>query len=123
VASILVTLLIMRGAWRLVHEAVDVLLESSPAHIDVEAVRRVMAAVRGVGAVHDLHVWTLTSGVVAMSAHAIVPSAADHPRVLADLHAAVAGFGIRHTTIQLEDAPLAACCGESIETPLTPATS
>lgn len=123
VASILVTLLIMRGAWRLVREAVDVLLESSPAHIDVEAVRRTMAAVRGVGAVHDLHVWTLTSGVVAMSAHAIVPSAADHPRVLADLHAAVAGFGIRHTTIQIENAPLAACCGEPLDSSLTPATS
>jgi cobalt-zinc-cadmium efflux system protein len=123
VASILVTLLIIRGAWRLVREAVDVLLESSPAHIDVEAVRRTMAAVRGVGAVHDLHVWTLTSGVVAMSAHAIVPSAADHPRVLADLHAAVAGFGIRHTTIQIEDAPLAACCGETVDPSLMPATS
>lgn len=123
VASILVTLLIMRGAWRLVHEAVDVLLESSPAHIDVEAVRHAMAAVRGVGAVHDLHVWTLTSGVVAMSAHAIVPSASDHPRVLADLHTAVAGFGIRHTTIQIEDAPLAACCGDPLDTSLTPATS
>ncbi len=123
VASILVTLLIMRGAWRLVREAVDVLLESSPAHIDVEAVRRTMAAVRGVGAVHDLHVWTLTSGVVAMSAHAIVPSAAEHPRVLADLHAAVAGFGIRHTTIQHEDAPHAACCGEPLDSSHLPATT
>lgn len=123
VASILVTLLIMRGAWRLVREAVDVLLESSPAHIDVESVRAAMAQVGGVGAVHDLHVWTLTSGVVAMSAHAIVPSAADHPRALAELHAAVAGFGIRHTTIQLEDEPLAACCGDPLDSPLTPATS
>lgn len=123
VASILVTLLIMRGAWRLVRESVDVLLESSPAHIDVESVRAAMAAVRGVGAVHDLHVWTLTSGVVAMSAHAIVPSASDHPRALADLHAAVAGFGIRHTTIQLEGEPLAACCGEPLDSPLSPAHS
>jgi cobalt-zinc-cadmium efflux system protein len=123
VASMLVTLLIIRGAWRLVREAVDVLMESSPAHIDVEAVRGAMARVRGVGAVHDLHVWSLTSGVVAMSAHAIVPSAAEHPRVLADLHEAVARFGIRHTTIQIEDAPLAACCGESRDPSFTPATS
>ncbi len=121
IASIAVTLLIMRGAWRLVKDAVDVLLENTPAHVDAEALREAMAAVRGVGAVHDLHVWTLTSGVVAMSAHAIAPTVAEHPRVLADLHAAVATFGIQHTTIQLEGEPLAACCGELSSSPLTPA--
>jgi cobalt-zinc-cadmium efflux system protein len=123
IASLAVTALIVRGAWRLVREAVDVLLEATPAHIDVEAVRRAMHAVRGVTAVHDLHVWTLTSGVVAMSAHAIAPTIGEHPRVLADLHEAVAGFGIRHTTIQLEGEPLAACCGELSDSSLTPATS
>jgi cobalt-zinc-cadmium efflux system protein len=121
IASIAVTLLIMRGAWRLVKEAVDVLLENTPAHIDAEALREAMSAVRGVGAVHDLHVWTLTSGVVAMSAHVIAPTVAEHPRVLVDLHATVAQFGIRHTTIQLEGEPLAACCGELSSSPLTPA--
>lgn len=121
VASMAVTALIVRGAWRLVREAVDILLESSPAHVDVEALRESLAAVRGVGAVHDLHVWTLTSGVVAMSAHAIAP-AGDHQRVLEDLHEAVRRFGIQHTTIQLEGEPLAACC-EPLSAPLTPATS
>lgn len=122
IASIAVTLLIVRGAWRLVKEAVDVLLENTPAHIDAEALRKAMAAVRGVRAVHDLHVWTLTSGVVAMSAHAIAPAIAEHPRVLADLHEAVARFGIHHTTIQLEGEPLAACCGDLATSSLTPAT-
>lgn len=121
-ASIAVTLLIVRGAWRLVREAVDVLLEHAPAHIDADALRAAMLDVRGVGAVHDLHVWTLTSGVVAMSAHAIAPSVQEHPRVLADLHAAAARFGILHTTIQLEGEPLAACCGEFADSSLTPAT-
>ena len=121
-ASIAVTLLIMRGAWRLVREAVDVLLEHAPAHIDAEALRAAMAEVRGVGAVHDLHVWTLTSGVVAMSAHAIAPDIQEHPRVLADLHEAAARFGIQHTTIQLEGEPLAACCGDLADSSLTPAT-
>lgn len=121
IASIAVTLLIIRGAWRLVREAVEVLLEHAPAHIDTEALRRAMLEVRGVGAVHDLHVWTLTSGVVAMSAHAIAPSVQEHPRVLADLHAAAERFGIRHTTIQLEGEPLAACCGDFADSPLTPA--
>jgi cobalt-zinc-cadmium efflux system protein len=124
-ASILMTALIVRGAWRLVREAVDVLLESSPAHIDVEAVRLAMRAVPGVGEVHDLHVWTLTSGVVAMSAHAVVPVVRDHQVVLEGLHQAVGRFGIRHATIQLEGAPLEACSrgGSERKHTLTPVTS
>lgn len=124
-ASILMTALIVRGAWRLVREAVDILLESTPAHIDVEAVRLAMRAVPGVGEVHDLHVWTLTSGVVAMSAHAVVPVERNHQVVLEGLHEAVGRFGIRHATIQLEGAPLEACgrgVSESKQT-LTPVTS
>lgn len=110
IASILMTVLIVRSAWRLVREAVDVLLESTPAHLDADAVRDAMEDVPGVGEVHDLHVWTLTSGLIALSAHAVVPLPADHQRVLEALHAAVAGFGIRHVTIQIEGVPLGACC-------------
>lgn len=109
VASIAMTALIVLGAWRLVREAVDVLLEATPAHIELESLRRAMAAVPGVREVHDLHVWSLTSGVVAMSAHAVAPAEVGHQRVLEQLHAAVAGFGISHATIQLEGAPLEAC--------------
>lgn len=110
IASILMTVLIVRAAWRLVHEAVDVLLEATPAHIDPAALRETMVDVRGVREVHDLHVWTLTSGMVAMSAHAVVPSQGEHQRVLEELHATVARFGIQHATIQLEGVPLGACC-------------
>ena len=120
VASLLMTALIVRGAWRLVREAVDVLLEATPAHIEIDRLRGAMAAVRGVREVHDLHVWTLTSGVVAMSAHAVVPESGEHQRVLRDLHEAVARFGIQHATIQLEGEPLGACCVPSLS--LTPAT-
>jgi cobalt-zinc-cadmium efflux system protein len=120
VASLLMTALIVRGAWRLVREAVDVLLEATPKHIELDRLRGAMAAVGGVREVHDLHVWTLTSGVVAMSAHAVAPDATEHHRVLRDLHAAVARFGIHHATIQLEGEPLEACCVPALS--LTPAT-
>ena len=110
IASIVMTALIVAGAWRLVREAVDVLLEATPSHIELEGLRRAMAQVRGVRDVHDLHVWTLTSGVVAMSAHAVAPDAGEHQRVLEDLHEAVGRFGIRHATIQMEGVPLDACC-------------
>ena len=72
IASLVTTLLIMRGAWRLVRESVDVLLEAAPSHIALDAVRTRLEAIPGVESVHDLHVWTVTSGMVAMSAHAIV---------------------------------------------------
>lgn len=110
IASILMTVLIVRGAWRLVHEAVDVLLEATPAHIDPATLRDAMVAVPDVREVHDLHVWTLTSGLVAMSAHAVVPSVPQHQRVLEELHATVSRFGIQHATIQLEGVPLGECC-------------
>jgi cobalt-zinc-cadmium efflux system protein len=59
--------------------------------------------------VHDLHVWTLTSGVVALSAHAVVREAAVHQRALEAMTAAAAAMGINHTTIQLEKRELADC--------------
>lgn len=100
--SIVLSLLILVGAWRLLRESTDILLEAVPRHISLEDVRRRMMNVGGVRAVHDLHVWTVTSGVVAMSGHAVVPELAAHPGALAELKEAVTGLGIGHATIQLE---------------------
>ncbi len=61
-----------------------------------------MRAIPGVLAVHDLHVWTVTSGMVAMSGHALVPDLTDHPGVLEAIRKALGGLGIGHVTIQLE---------------------
>ena len=102
VASILVTALIMRGAWQLVRESVDVLLESTPAHIPLGAVRQQLEAIPGIESVHDLHVWSVTSGVVAMSAHAIVREPERHQHVLEHVLSAMRLFGIEHVTVQLE---------------------
>jgi len=102
VASIVMTALIMRGAWRLVRESVDILLESTPAHISTGAVRLQLVAIPGVESVHDLHVWTVTSGVIAMSAHVIVREPERHQHVLEHVHDAMRLFGIDHVTIQLE---------------------
>jgi cobalt-zinc-cadmium efflux system protein len=109
IASIVMTLLIVRGAWSLVRESVDVLLESVPPHISLEAVRTAIAAVPGVCSVHDLHVWTVTSGMVAMSAHVVAPDAARHQEALEQVHAAMARFGISHVTVQIEGQELADC--------------
>ncbi|HEV7393795.1 MAG TPA: cation diffusion facilitator family transporter [Burkholderiales bacterium] len=102
IASILTTALIIRGAWQLVRESVDILLESTPAHIPLPAVRGQLEAIPGIESVHDLHVWSVTPAVVAMSAHAIVRESAQHQHVLEHVHDAMRLFGIQHVTIQLE---------------------
>lgn len=102
IASIVVTLLIVRSAWRLVRESVDVLLESTPAHISLGAVRSQLESIPGIEGVHDLHVWTVSSGLVAMSAHAVVRDPDQHQNVLERSIAAMERFGIAHVTMQIE---------------------
>src|SRR6266478_1936902 len=103
-ASGLIAALILFGSWALVREAVDVLMEAVPAHIDVEALRRSLERVPGTDEVHDLHVWSLTTGRYALSAHAVV--AVDHDAddaILAAMAAICAlEFHIEHVTIQIE---------------------
>lgn len=111
IISIVLSLLILAGAWRLVRESVDILLEAVPGHVDLAAIRRDILAVPGVESVHDLHVWTVTSGMVAMSGHVVVPELARHPETLGRIGAALERQGIAHTTIQLEVA--GDCPGES----------
>src|SRR4029077_14574553 len=102
IASILTTVLIMRGAWRLGRRSVELRLEPTPAHIPLPAVRAQLEAIPGIESVHDLHVWAVTPAVVAMSAHAIVRQPERHQHVLGHIHDAMRLFGIQHVTIQLE---------------------
>ena len=102
IASIAVTLLVVRSAWRLVREAVNVLLESTPAHISLGRVREGLQAITGIESVHDLHVWTVTSGMVAMSAHAVVREPGENQKVLESAVDAMRRLGISHVTLQVE---------------------
>jgi cobalt-zinc-cadmium efflux system protein len=102
IVSIALTLLIARGSWRLVRESVDILLESTPATVPLGSVRAQLAAIPGIESVHDLHVWSVTSGVIAMSVHAIVRDPERHQHVLEHVLSAMRLFGISHVTVQLE---------------------
>jgi cobalt-zinc-cadmium efflux system protein len=102
IASIVMTILIVRGSWRIVRESVDILLEATPSHISVGAVRAQLLALPGIESVHDLHVWTVTSGVVAMSAHALVRDPERSQHALEHIHDAMRLFGIDHVTVQIE---------------------
>jgi cobalt-zinc-cadmium efflux system protein len=107
--SVLVALLILFGAGRLVRESVVVLLEAVPRHIDANAVNRAIMNIPGVEAVHDLHIWTLTSGVLAMSGHAVIRDPARHQETIGAVHDAMhREFGISHVTIQIEHVPFVA---------------
>ena len=109
IASIVMTVLIVRSSWGLVRESVDVLLEATPAHIDLGAVRRSLETIENVVSVHDLHVWTLTSGVIAMSAHALIRDPAHNQDALESMTRSLAAHGINHVTIQIEGRTLEEC--------------
>ncbi|MGH7483581.1 MAG: cation diffusion facilitator family transporter [Longimicrobiales bacterium] len=100
--SVLVGILILVSSWKLVRESVDVLLESVPGHIDLTEVRRALDEIPGVDDIHDLHVWTLTSGFLAMSGHAVVRDQDHQPALDEIYHRMRERFGIRHVTFQLE---------------------
>ena len=100
--SIVTAALIVRGSWQLVRESVDILLESTPPHIDLDAVRTQLESIPGIESVHDLHVWAVTPRMVAMSAHAICRDSSGQQHALEHVHDAMRLFGIQHVTVQLE---------------------
>lgn len=98
-----VGVLVLGSAWGVLREALGILLESAPAGVDPERLGTTLAAVPGVVNVHDLHVWTITSGFPAVSAHVVVAPAADRDDVLHALQRVAAdAYGIRHVTFQVD---------------------
>lgn len=106
VAGALIALFILSRTWALLRQTVNVLLEGAPPHLDVTEIEDALAAAPAVRRVHDLHVWTLTSGREAMSAHVVVEAGAPSDKILEELHVILhTRFGIDHTTIQIETEP------------------
>lgn len=102
IVSALIAVLILYSAWNLVREATNVLLESVPPHIDMDAVLDELWEVDGLDDVHDVHVWTLTSGFVALSAHGVIDDPTEHTRILQDIRDKMGAHGIKHVTFQIE---------------------
>ena len=106
VASLVIAGLIVLGSWKLLKEPLDVLLEAAPAGTDVAAIGGAMAAEKDVVEVHDLHVWTVTAGFPALSAHVVVRPGCDRDRVLLAVERLLhERFGIHHTTLQMIEGP------------------
>lgn len=109
VFSVVICVLIVYSSWRLVSEAVNVLLEGTPAHIDAAAVEAAMRTVSGVRDIHDLHIWTITSNRYALTAHVIIAESENSYRILRELRELLASqFSLTHSTLQLEDPYLSA---------------
>ncbi len=103
VFSVIISLLIIWGSVRLIRESTNVLLEGTPAHINLAAVEDAILATAGVSDVHDLHIWTITSGREALSAHVIHADSISQAALLRELRTKLHDrFGVDHLTIQME---------------------
>lgn len=101
--SALIGLLVLASSWKLLRDSVGVLLEMSPRGVDANEVGRRMAATEGVAEVHDLHIWTITSGFPALAAHVLVGHDEDCHACRRDLEEVLSHeFGISHTTLQVD---------------------
>jgi cobalt-zinc-cadmium efflux system protein len=100
-ASVLIAVLVLYSSWGLLKETVSVLMEGAPGAIDVDEVRESVVALSGVRAVHDLHVWTITSGMVAMSGRVVVDEDCWSEETLREVRRLLHDrFGIDHSTVQ-----------------------
>jgi cobalt-zinc-cadmium efflux system protein len=103
IVSAIVGALVLYSAWELVAESVDVLLEGTPRHLNVSSILSDLGKLKGVLSVHDLHVWSITSEMTAMSCHVVLKPDEDAGRVLAASSRLMQDkYGIEHTTIQIE---------------------
>jgi cobalt-zinc-cadmium efflux system protein len=104
IVSLLIAALILASSWRLIKEPFDVLMEAAPAGVDVDAAGAAICSEEGVRSVHDLHIWTVTSGFGALAAHVVVSSDCDPGLVRRRLELLLhERFGIDHTTLQMEE--------------------
>lgn len=103
IASLFICLVIAWSSWGLVRDAVHILLEGVPPHLDLEAVRGTLAGLEGVSEVHDLHLWSLSSGTESLTAHLVVAKGADNQKVL-DAGSTLLDeiYGLKHVTLQIE---------------------
>ncbi len=105
IASLAIAALIIASSIRLIREPLDVLMESAPPGVDVDELGEALCAVEGVRSVHELHVWTVTSGFEALAAHVVTDPGTDRDRARRELEFLLLDrYGIEHTTLQMEEA-------------------
>jgi cobalt-zinc-cadmium efflux system protein len=116
--SVFIAILIIVSSWRVLKSSLHILVEGVPEHLSVEKIGQSMAGVIGVLDVHDLHVWSICSGHVALSAHVITENQmlVEEDGIMAEIKARLKKFGIKHTTIQFE----CEACGQGANLSVAP---
>lgn len=103
IISVVVALLILKSAWGVMKHAIHILMEGTPVTLDQDKVKNMLLQIKGVKNVHDLHMWTITSGKDTLTCHLLIEENEDHDRVLHEaIHLIEDNCHIHHTTIQIE---------------------
>lgn len=107
IISIIVGILVLVSAWRVTKDSINILMEGTPSNIDVEQVAKALSGISGVKSVHDLHIWTVTSGFDALTCHVHVEDdIPSYPVLLEALKVLDKNFGITHATVQIENSSI-----------------
>ena len=116
--SVFIGILILFSSWRVLKSSLHILVEGIPEGLSIEKIGQSMVGVAGVQNMHDLHVWSLCSGHIALSAHIVTANQplADESRIMAEIKSHLSKFGIEHTTIQFE----CKACGQGANLSATP---
>lgn len=93
---------VLPRTWVLLKDSVNVLLQGVPRSVDLDAIEKALSAIAGVTAIHDLHVWSLTSGKDVLSVHFVTDGVREEQEMLSDIQGAVNSFGLHHSTVQIE---------------------
>jgi cobalt-zinc-cadmium efflux system protein len=110
IVSMFIGLLIIHSSWKLLKESLHVLLEGAPRGLDTEEITRRIKSIDGVCEIHDFHVWSLTTGVILLTAHICVSDPEEGTKVLESVTKMLdKEFGLSHSTIQIEDAKSDTC--------------
>ena len=103
IASIAMGIFILPRTWKLLKQVAHILMEGTPSHIDIESVKDDISAIEGVESVHDVHIWTITSGIDVMTAHVCIKDFTQGDKILTSIkHKLINDYNILHSTIQLE---------------------
>lgn len=103
IASMIVSILILYTGWHILKDTINVLMEAKPAQVDYQQIVKMLNNIQGVQAIHDLHIWMITTELVSMTVHVRVTSEADRDQIVEDINKIIfLKFGIKHITVQTE---------------------
>jgi cobalt-zinc-cadmium efflux system protein len=108
-ASLIVSAVIIRSGWQVLRDSINILMEGKPDNLDLEEIRNRICGVEGVISLHDMHIWTITSGFLSLSCHLIVADRTDRDRILNDVQHILSDYHLMHSTVQIEGTTFETC--------------